>query len=433
MRDPEPRGAGRRDPLDGRRLEQRLSVGSLTALAGLAGSSAVLTTVGVWMDAAEPLLPVLLGCLAALLLAGRRGSLTGRPWWSVSALLVLFAGCPLTVPMVSRDVVLPILAMVCATGVIAIAVGDPRHARHWSFVAVTAWLLTVLRSGEGATWTDRALLVVVPAGFLVTVLFLGSRLVQELVRALTDGRLAREALRTRNEELEVERAHARQANQAKSRFLASMSHELRTPLNAIIGYAELIGEDSVGEVQRDAARIEQSGRHLLGLVDNILDMSRIEEGRVDLEPRPTDVAALLGELHDLVAPLAPRNGNVLIWRVADDLPVQITVDPVRVRQILINLLGNALKFTEAGEVTLSAGREGDHLRVDVEDTGPGIPADQLGRLFEPFFQAEGRPSGAEGTGLGLAITHHLVEKMGGRVAVDSTVGIGSRFTVWWPL
>ncbi|HEY0555280.1 MAG TPA: ATP-binding protein, partial [Thermoanaerobaculia bacterium] len=240
-----------------------------------------------------------------------------------------------------------------------------------------------------------------------------------------------EATRSLDEAL----ARAESANVAKSRFLATVSHEFRTPLNGILGMADLVLETGLDPEQRtyvDAVRT--SGKALLGLIDGILDFSRIEAGRLDLAAEPFDVAAVAEAVVELLAPRAQDKGIEIALDVADDLAPLVVGDAERVRQILINLAGNAIKFTHAGGVGVSLSRHAEGLALAIADTGPGIPEDRIPILFEEFEQGDNSASSPhEGTGLGLAITRRLVARMGGRIEAESRLGRGSTFRVMLPL
>jgi signal transduction histidine kinase len=230
---------------------------------------------------------------------------------------------------------------------------------------------------------------------------------------------------------------AEEASRAKSRFLANMSHELRTPLNAIIGYSEILLElaDDTGQegFLPDLEKVRGAGRHLLGLINDILDLSKIEAGKMDLFVEEFDVAAVLEDVRETVEPLVTRNGNALEVRHAPDLG-SMRSDQVKVRQTLFNLLGNAAKFTKGGRITLEArrlaGGDGDRLEFRVADTGIGMTPEQVAGLFQSFSQADASTTRHYGgTGLGLAITRHFCRMLGGEVAVESEPGRGSTFTV----
>jgi signal transduction histidine kinase len=220
-----------------------------------------------------------------------------------------------------------------------------------------------------------------------------------------------------------------------------MSHELRTPLNAIIGYSEMLMEEAKDRDRKDFVpdleKIRASGRHLLSLINDILDLSKIEAGKVELSPETFDITGLIEEVASAVRPLAEKNSNILEIKCHEHLGTMFA-DITKVRQILFNLLSNACKFTERGTITLDAVRDhaegADWLSITVRDTGIGMTGEQMGKLFQPFSQADVQTSRKYGgTGLGLAITRQFCEIMGGEVKVRSEYGIGSAFAVRLPL
>jgi signal transduction histidine kinase len=230
------------------------------------------------------------------------------------------------------------------------------------------------------------------------------------------------------------------ASRHKSDFLASMSHELRTPLNAIIGYSEMLMEEAEDLDRRDfipdLQKIRASGKHLLALITDILDLSKIEAGKIELSPETFDIAGLIEDVASTVQPLIDKNANVLTINRAGDLGA-LYADITKVRQILYNLLSNACKFTERGTITLNAIREhaegADWLLLSVRDTGIGMTDEQMAKLFQPFSQADiqtARKYG--GTGLGLAITKQFCGMMGGEIRVSSEYGHGTTFIVKLP-
>ena len=269
------------------------------------------------------------------------------------------------------------------------------------------------------------------------------------LRDVTDRKQAEERLKQLAYERDA-RLAAEASSRAKSNFLAIMSHELRTPLNAILGYSELIETGISGELsekmREQVGRIRRSARHLLGLVNDILDLAKVEAGRLTVASEPGRVATAIVTALALVQPLADlRKLNIVVTPDVEKLPDYIG-DAERVHQILVNLLSNAVKCTEPGgtitvECTLTTAQHpgvrlqqrGAHLRVTVGDTGSGIHADKLRAIFEPFVQAQsGHTRSLEGSGLGLTIGQRLARAMGGDLTVESTLGKGSSFSLWLP-
>ena len=231
---------------------------------------------------------------------------------------------------------------------------------------------------------------------------------------------------------------AEQASQAKSRFLATLGHEVRTPMTGVLGMSELLLATPLDELQRGyAASIQHAGAHLLRLVNDALDLARIEAGRLELDIRPFDLMSMLAQVDALMEPMAHHRGLAYERSFTLPGPIQVSGDEMRVRQILMNLLGNAIKFTEHGHVGLGIELEqaGGGIVFEVSDTGPGINQDQQERLFHRFEQADGPRTASRygGSGLGLAICQELAVAMGGRIAIDSQPGHGARFTVHLPL
>ncbi|MHB8766434.1 MAG: ATP-binding response regulator [Deferrisomatales bacterium] len=227
-----------------------------------------------------------------------------------------------------------------------------------------------------------------------------------------------------------------EAARIKSQFFANMSHELRSPLNSIIGYTELLldGVDGplAAEQTSDLRRILAGSRHLLKLINNILDMTRIEAGRMEVEARPFDLEELVAEAMDTVGPLAYRKKLVLRTEGAQGAGAARS-DPDKLKQVLINLLANAVKFTDEGEVVCTVRRSPGRLAFEVRDTGIGIAPDDQERVFGKFFQVEGSHAREHrGTGLGLPLSRMLVELLGGELGLESELGRGSRFTFWVP-
>jgi len=238
-------------------------------------------------------------------------------------------------------------------------------------------------------------------------------------------------------ELDKARQAAEIANRAKSQFLANMSHELRTPLNAIILYTELLRDEAtdrhLDDFLPDLKKIHGAARHLLALINDVLDLSRIESGKLELHPETFDLCALVRDVVTTIQPLAQKNANSLNVNCPEGIG-SMHADPTKVRQSLFNLLSNACKFTEGGTVRLEVERDGSWFNFRVIDTGIGLTPEHLGNLFKPFSQVD--PSATRrfgGSGLGLAITRHFCQAMGGDIAVESQPGVGSTFTIRLPV
>jgi len=276
----------------------------------------------------------------------------------------------------------------------------------------------------------------------------------------TDRKVAEQALEQRASELAATtavlerqtlalqdaRQAADEANAAKSNFLANMSHEIRTPMTAVVGYADLLGEPGRGDEQRKewVGVIRRNARHLLELINDILDLSKIEAGKMKMQSVVCDPSQIVSDVVTMLRARAEQKGIVLRLDVEGPAPCSMASDPLRLRQVMVNLLGNAIKFTEVGEVSVrvfcdapapsdEAGTSGT-LHICVRDTGIGIKPSHLARLFKPFVQADETTTRRfGGTGLGLAISQRIVQLLGGTLAVQSEPGIGSAFTLMFPL
>jgi len=237
----------------------------------------------------------------------------------------------------------------------------------------------------------------------------------------------------RTVELVQARDMAIHANQAKSQFLAGMSHELRTPLNAIIGYAQLLEEDLEDEgVLKDLRRISTAGEHLLSLINNVLDISKIEAGKMEIVYEPFNLDQMMEDIKAMARPLAKKNNNELIVDIPDVLG-EMTADATKLRQILVNLISNACKFTQNGTVSLKVCSEDEQVLFEVSDTGIGMNKDAVDRLFNEYEQATAATSKTfGGTGLGLSIAKKLCDMMKGNIRVTSSPGKGSTFTLVLP-
>jgi signal transduction histidine kinase len=237
-------------------------------------------------------------------------------------------------------------------------------------------------------------------------------------------------IRIKSHELEV-------ASQHKSQFLANMSHELRTPLNAILGYTELVLDSIYGDVPERMRsvlkRVQSNGKHLLGLINDVLDLSKIEAGQLQLSLEDYSIRDVVHSVFAVVEPLAEEKHLALKVELPDDLPVAHG-DERRLTQVLLNLVGNAIKFTDAGEVVVRAAASNGQYTLSVQDTGPGIsPSDQV-KIFEEFQQADASTTKAKGgTGLGLSIARRIINLHGGRIWVSSEPGSGSTFFIDVPI
>lgn len=255
-----------------------------------------------------------------------------------------------------------------------------------------------------------------------------------IIQDVDERRKAAELLEKRNRQLEVATAAAEAHARAKAEFLANMSHEIRTPLNAIIGISELLSDSDLDARDKEFVEtIQNSGDVLLGLINDILDFSKIESGQLEPERIPVNLRECVESALDVIAPAASRKHLELVYWIDRDVPPSIIGDPTRLRQVFVNLAGNAIKFTNEGEVFVKISRhvasDGElWLHVEVRDSGIGIPADRMDRLFQAFSQVDSATTRRYGgTGLGLAISQRLIQMMGGRIWVDSEVGKGSTF------
>ncbi|MFZ1220199.1 MAG: ATP-binding protein [Chthoniobacterales bacterium] len=283
--------------------------------------------------------------------------------------------------------------------------GDKRYVRKNGEVLWVSRTASIIRDEKGA-----------PQYFLL------------MVEDISERKAAEKALR----EAKVE---ADRANHAKSEFLSRMSHELRTPLNSILGFGQLLDRQSPSEIQRTRVRyILSAGRHLLNLINEVLDISRIEAGNLQLSLEPVCVEEAIAEAVDLMCPLAAERAISLATAASLDTTTYVLADRQRLKQVLLNLLSNAVKYTALqGSVTLSFTESGrNSIRIQVHDTGAGIPVEKLARLFTPFDRLGAEQSTVEGTGLGLALCQRLIQAMHGCIGVNSTVGNGSTFWLELP-
>jgi signal transduction histidine kinase len=366
------------------------------------------------------------------------------PLWVRLVLAVLLVGiavwtCVGTWPhrrFVVVGVLLPHLFCAWWIGVVYTNGFAPNYAMGTLFVFVAAGLALGVVTEQTRVFLVFAALVVGAAGVAVALtprppvdpyVLLGCLGCEAMLMAIVQAARARAmaALRAAKEQAE-------EMARLKSAFLANMSHEIRTPLTAIIGFAEVLSEEVEAEHRECTRLIEKGGKRLLDTLNSVLDLARIESGTIEVDVAPLDVAREVHELADGLRPLATRKGLSLVVH-APVSGVRALADRVALDRVLTNLVGNAIKFTDAGRVVLSVRVRGAYVCVRVADTGRGIGAAFLPKLFDAFHQeSTGFARSHEGTGLGLTITKRLVELMGGTIAIESTQGVGSAFTVALP-
>ena len=333
--------------------------------------------------------------------------------------------------------------------VLALVIAGRRSGFAWALVNAAFAAAVALLQVAGVTFPDlnppegiELITLLATLAVIVVTLWVAAyseELKAASIRQVEETARQRDLALAEEEKARIAAEQAIAANTAKSVFLATMSHELRTPLNVIIGYSELIDEeigDRLGEHAESLGRIHEAGEHLLAVIADILDLARIEADRLELTPTRFDLDDLLRDVRAIFEPIADRRHNTIEL----DLPAplgDVLLDKVRVRQILVNLIGNANKFTDAGTITLGGRRERRGGRawaiLEVRDTGVGIPADRLDAIFEPFTQADTSSTRAhEGSGLGLTIVRRLARMMGGDVTIASEVGVGTRVEIHLP-
>ena len=328
--------------------------------------------------------------------------------WSIGVALVQFSSALRLLALAAAPIFVTVLVVTypALTGSHGLAVGV-------SFALLTAILFFIARATH-ALWCD---------------LFAADQRNRDL---LAQVQAAHEAAVRDRDAAQCARREADEASVAKSRFLANMSHEIRTPLNGVIGMAQIMAGDALEDRQKTRLEIlDRSAHTLLDLINQILDLSRIEEGRLEIVPQPIDADALIHEVTETLRPLADSKGLAL--RVVSSGLGWVSADPVRLRQILFNLLSNAIKFTSEGEVALTIAHTGADMVFRVSDTGRGIPADRIDQLFTRFAQIEAADvDRRDGAGLGLSIVASLVGLLGGRIDVESEAAKGATFVVTLP-
>jgi signal transduction histidine kinase len=304
----------------------------------------------------------------------------------------------------------------------------------------------IRRNGERVwiDWTNKVVLD--EYGQIKEILSIGSDITDrkkadEEIRRLNDelrhhAEVLEQRVAERTAELAAATERAQSADRIKSAFLATMSHELRTPLNAIIGFTGIMLQELAGplndEQRKQMTMVQSSSRHLLALINDVLDISKIEAGQLELSSTSFELGPSIEKMVSLVSPLSDKKGIELRTNIADNVKI-VTTDQRRLEQIILNLLNNAVKFTEQGYVLISCRKENDHYLLSVADTGIGMKQEEIPGLFQPFHQIDtGLSRKHEGTGLGLSICKKLLNMMGGDINVDSQWGQGSTFTMRFP-
>ncbi len=392
-----------------------------------------------------------LGTLVTCALAGvtivfvRRGRLILAGHW-IAALITVGV---ITSLAISGNVGAPFTATLPIAPLLAAVIAGRRAGVAWALIASAAVLVLFALGLAGAPLpnitppeSELALATLAALSAIAIAMWVTSfseSLKERAIRQVEEAASRLDRALAEEEKAKIAAEQAIAANAAKGAFLATMSHELRTPLNVILGYAEVmeeeLGPQRLGEHLESVARIRASGNHLLGLISDILDLAKIEAGRLELRPEPFDVAALVIELGATFEPLARKKGDRIDVVAPEPLPV--VLDRTRVRQILVNLVGNAIKFTDDGVIVIAAARRQDGPRawvdVSISDTGIGIDDAKVTSIFDSFVQADSSSTRAhEGSGLGLAIVRKLCEMMGARIALRSRVGAGTTIEVSLP-
>ncbi|WP_395644636.1 sensor histidine kinase [Terricaulis sp.] len=342
----------------------------------------------------------------------------------------------------------PTIGLVFCAGAAVVCASLHVMTRTMIFYTAPAIILSLMATGAAMTGGWPAVMTAILAGTVGVNAIVTARagassfadLIAERLRAEEAAETLERRVEERTAQLEVATRRAQAANKAKSMFLANMSHELRTPLNAIIGYSEIVEEDieagMLDTSTADLSKIRGAAGHLLALINEVLDLSRIEAGKLELKSAEFGIAPLLRETLDTIRPMAAKNRTTTQLTLGPGVE-RVFADETRVRQCVLNLLSNAAKFTHGGTITLEAracriGVDAG-VAVTVRDTGKGIAPENLAKLFQPFVQVDNTKTRAhDGAGLGLVITRRLARAMGGEVQASSVLGRGSQFTLFLP-
>jgi signal transduction histidine kinase len=303
------------------------------------------------------------------------------------------------------------------------------HTGEWHHIKKDGSVITIIASSHDLIFMERDARIAV-------VTDISERKLAEEELKLHRNHLEELVIR-RTAELEIEKEHAQSADRLKSAFLATMSHELRTPLNSIIGFTGILMQERPGplndEQKKQLGMTQNSARHLLSLINDVLDISKIEAGQLKIIVQNFSLPEVINKVVETSNPFADKKNLKLTVAIEDNVS-EIRSDKLRVHQILLNLVNNAIKFTDAGSIIIECQKVNDHIKIKISDTGMGIENDKLELLFKPFMQIDtGLTRKYEGTGLGLSICRKLTEMLNGKIEVESVYGSGSTFTITLPM